>query len=167
MHPVAKKEVVGSPNVVNESDQGYESGHEEDEEDLDDVEVESVEKLPIPLVDVKIEGENYSFTNGSPRKKVDEEKSDSSKNKVKVKHSEKPREDDRFYSDEDDDSPSGVVKEEEEEDDDDDKDGHENRAVEYERNPVTKPFDIKGLLQIKQKKSKLDLKLYQIPSSSS
>jgi hypothetical protein len=36
--------------------------------------------------------------------------------------------------------------------------------------PVTKPFDLKGLLKIKQKKSKLDISAYQqpsLPSSSS
>jgi hypothetical protein len=145
---------------------------EEDEEDIAEDDKGGESKLnagkegDTPI----IEEEDYSF--GSPRKKLDDGGSE-----IIVRPLEKPKshyatikEEDRFYSDDEDneDSPN---KRPRDNNDEESYDLYEEERGEilrtegtesedYELSPVTRPSDIKGLLKIKQKKSKLDLKLY-------
>lgn len=58
------------------------------------------------------------LADGTPAKKPEEDKSDSSQAIAQAKDPKRPKEDDRFYSDEEDDSPKVVnpIKEEDDED---------------------------------------------------
>jgi hypothetical protein len=98
---------------------------------------------------LKVVKDDYGLIVASPKKRIDE--SDSSKQENQPKHSERQK--DQFYSDEEDDSSNLAnlpVKEEEDEDEDtNDAEEQEKLKRDYELNPITKPFDIKGLLQIK------------------
>ena len=70
----------------------------------------------------------------------------------------------RFYSDEEDNEERSKKHIDEEEDPDDEKGvnkGEGDADSDYEHSPVTKPNEIKGLLKIKQKLSKLDMRLYK------
>ena len=69
---------------------------------------------------------------------------------------------DRFYSDEDEDEEGGSnnKKERRRKGKKEDDDNYLGNNIEESSSPITKPSDIKGLLKHKQKRSKLDPKVY-------
>ena len=148
---------IGLDDSVNDYD-------EEGDDNEDDLELNEDSKHPENLKEAskELEDDDYSF--GSPRKKPeDDAASDSSE--IKVKGNGNTKGDDlRFYSDEEDNEERSKKHIDEEEDPDDEKGvnkGEGDADSDYEHSPVTKPNEIKGLLKIKQKLSKLDMRLYK------
>ena len=146
---------IGLDDSVNDYD-------EEGDDDEDDLELNEDSNHPENLKEVskELEDDDYSFD--SPRKKPEDDAvSDSSE--IKVKGNGNTKGDDlRFYSDEEDNEERSKKYIDEEEDPDDEKGVNKGDPdYDYEHSPVTKPNEIKGLLKIKQKRSKLDMRLYK------